>query len=42
MQREYEPNRTLYEGLQQRLGTAKVQAGLESLEIDLVDGAAAG
>ena len=37
VQREFEQNRTLYEGLKQRLGTAKVQAGLDSLEVDLVD-----
>jgi succinoglycan biosynthesis transport protein ExoP len=36
-QREFESNRTLYEGLHQRLQTAGVQAGLESLEIDVVD-----
>ena len=36
-QREFEQNRTLYEGLQQRLQTAGVQAGLESLEVDVVD-----
>ena len=36
-QREFESNRTLYEGLLQRLRTAGIQAGLESLEIDIVD-----
>lgn len=36
-QREYESERTLYDGLLQRLRTASVQAGLESLEIDVVD-----
>jgi len=36
-QREFEANRNLYEGLQQRLRTASVQSGLESLEIDIVD-----
>jgi succinoglycan biosynthesis transport protein ExoP len=36
-QREYESNRTLYDGLQQRLRTASVQSGLESLEVDVVD-----
>jgi polysaccharide biosynthesis transport protein len=36
-QREYESNRTLYDSLRQRLRTAGVQAGLESLEIDVVD-----
>ena len=38
-QREYESERTLYEGLLQRLRTAGVQAGLESQEIDIVDDA---
>jgi polysaccharide biosynthesis transport protein len=36
-QREFEANRTLYDSLQQRLRTATVQSGLESLEIDIVD-----
>ena len=36
-QREFESNRTLYEGLLQRLRTAGVEAGLESLSIDIVD-----
>ncbi len=36
-QREFESNRTLYEGLLQRLRTAGIEAGLESLEIDVVD-----
>jgi polysaccharide biosynthesis transport protein len=36
-QREFEANRTLYDSLQQRLRTASVQSGLESLEIDVVD-----
>jgi len=36
-QREFESNRNLYEGLLQRLRTAGVEAGLESLEIDVVD-----
>ena len=39
-QREFESNRTLYEGLLQKLRTAGVQAGLESTEIDVVDQAA--
>ncbi len=38
-QREFESNRSLYEGLLQRLRTAGVQAGLESQEIDTVDNA---
>jgi succinoglycan biosynthesis transport protein ExoP len=36
-QREFEANRTLYDSLQQRLRTASVESGLESLEIDVVD-----
>jgi succinoglycan biosynthesis transport protein ExoP len=36
-EREYEANRTLYDSLQQRLRTASVQSGLESLEVDVVD-----
>jgi succinoglycan biosynthesis transport protein ExoP len=36
-QREFESNRTLYEGLLQKLRTAGVEAGLESMEIDIVD-----
>lgn len=36
-QREFDSNRTLYEGLLQRLRTAGVEAGLESSEIDIVD-----
>jgi succinoglycan biosynthesis transport protein ExoP len=35
--REYESNRTLYEGLEQRLRTAGVEAGLESTEIEPID-----
>jgi capsular exopolysaccharide synthesis family protein len=35
--REFESQRTLYEGLLQKLKTAGVEAGLESLEIDIVD-----
>jgi capsular exopolysaccharide synthesis family protein len=37
LQREYEQNRTLYDGLESRLRTAEVQAGLEALEVDVVD-----
>ena len=37
LQREYEQNRTLYDGLQQRLETARVEAGLDALEVDRVD-----
>ena len=36
-QREFDANRTLYEGLRERLRTAGVQSGLESTEIDIVD-----
>jgi polysaccharide biosynthesis transport protein len=36
-QREFEENRTLYDSLKQRLRTASIQSGLESLEIDIVD-----
>lgn len=36
-QREYETNRALYDGLVSRLRAAGVQAGLDSLEIDIVD-----
>ena len=36
---EFESNRTLYDGLMQKLRTAGVEAGLESMEIDIVDAA---
>jgi len=36
-QREFEANRTLYDSLQQRLRTASVESGLESLDIEVVD-----
>ena len=36
-QREFEASRTLYEGLQQKLKTAGIEAGLESTEIDVID-----
>jgi capsular exopolysaccharide synthesis family protein len=36
-QREFESYRTLYEGLQQKLKTAGVEAGLGASEIDLID-----
>jgi capsular exopolysaccharide synthesis family protein len=36
-QREFESNRTLYQGLLDKLRTAGIEAGLESLEIDVVD-----
>lgn len=34
--REFDANRTLYDSLRERLRTAGIQAGLESLEIDIV------
>lgn len=37
MQREFDSNRVLYEGLLRRLREAGIQAGLESSEIDVVD-----
>lgn len=37
LQREYEQYRTLYDGLQQRLATARVEAGLDAVEVDPVD-----
>src|ERR1017187_1228409 len=37
LQREYQQNRALYDGLKQRLETAKVEAGLDALEVDQVD-----
>ena len=40
-QREFESSRTLYEGLLQKLQTAGVEAGLESLDIETVDAAVA-
>ncbi len=40
-QREFESSRTLYEGLLQKLATAGVDAGLQSMEIDIVDPAVA-
>ena len=40
-QREFESSRTLYEALMMKLATAGVEAGLESLEIDVVDRAVA-
>jgi capsular exopolysaccharide synthesis family protein len=38
-QRDYEASRTLYESLLSRLRAASVQAGLESMQVDLVDAA---
>jgi polysaccharide biosynthesis transport protein len=40
-EREYESNRTLYDGLKERLRTAGVEAGLESTEIEPIDTAVA-
>jgi capsular exopolysaccharide synthesis family protein len=37
VQREFEQNRTLYEGLEQRLATARLQAGLDAAEVDVID-----
>jgi len=37
LQQEYQQNRTLYDGLEQKLRMAEVQAGLEALEVDVVD-----
>jgi len=36
-QRDFESQRTLYEGLLQKLRTAGIEAGLESMEIDIID-----
>jgi polysaccharide biosynthesis transport protein len=37
VQREFEQNRSLYDGLQQRLRTAELQAGLDAAEVDVID-----
>ena len=37
LQREFEQNRSLYDGLQQRLRTAELQAGLDAAEVDVID-----
>jgi capsular exopolysaccharide synthesis family protein len=37
VQREYEQDRALYEGLKQRLETAKVESGLDASEVDQID-----
>jgi len=37
VQREFEQNRTLYDGLEQRLRTAELQAGLDAAEVDVID-----
>jgi capsular exopolysaccharide synthesis family protein len=36
-QREYQQDRTLYDALEQRLETAKVESGLDATEVDQVD-----
>jgi capsular exopolysaccharide synthesis family protein len=37
VQREFEQNRSLYDGLEQRLRTAELQAGLDAAEVDPID-----
>ena len=37
VQREFEQNRSLYDGLQLRLRTAELQAGLDAAEVDVID-----
>src|ERR1019366_10360653 len=37
VQREYEQDRALYDALQQRLETAKLESGLDATEVDQVD-----
>jgi succinoglycan biosynthesis transport protein ExoP len=37
VQREYEQDRSLYDALQQRLETAKLESGLDATEVDQVD-----
>jgi succinoglycan biosynthesis transport protein ExoP len=37
LQREFEQDRGLYDGLKQRLETAKLQAGLDAAEVDVID-----
>lgn len=37
LRREFDQNRTLYDGLQQRLLTARLQAGLDAAEVDVID-----
>ena len=37
VRREFDQNRTLYDGLEQRLLTARLQAGLDAAEIDVID-----
>jgi capsular exopolysaccharide synthesis family protein len=37
LQRAYDQDRALYEGLEQRLATAKIESGLDATEVDQVD-----
>ncbi|MDP9039993.1 MAG: polysaccharide biosynthesis tyrosine autokinase [Acidobacteriota bacterium] len=37
LRREFDQNRTLYDGLEQRLLTARLQAGLDAAEVDVID-----
>lgn len=37
LRREFEQNRALYDGLEQRLLTARLQAGLDAAEVDVID-----
>jgi capsular exopolysaccharide synthesis family protein len=39
LQREFEQDRSLYDGLEQRLRTAELQAGLDAAEVDVIDAA---
>jgi polysaccharide biosynthesis transport protein len=37
LEREFEQDRSLYDGLEQRLRTAELQAGLDAAEVDVID-----
>jgi succinoglycan biosynthesis transport protein ExoP len=37
LRREFDQNRSLYDGLEQRLLTARLQAGLDAAEVDVID-----
>jgi succinoglycan biosynthesis transport protein ExoP len=37
LQRQFEQDRSLYDGLEQRLRTAELQAGLDAAEVDVID-----
>ena len=39
LQRQFEQDRSLYDGLEQRLRTAELQAGLDAAEVDVIDAA---